>query len=334
MQLQTAIEAFLDHRRHRSAGTRRQYRHWLEHWRDWRAGHSTGSEVQDVVIDDIRDYLRYLEEEHIAHAENSRRPAAQRGLAPASIAAARRTLRAFWNYLDGEELLSDRQARFFRNNRIPAPVVEEAPRPYCDEATLAQLDAACDQLGDDAACDRAALLLLYDSGMRVAELCSLTDEQVELVERRAMVRGKGARWRPVFWTPRAGAPLIRYVLQRPGARGAGPLLRNAAGAGLTPDAVRGRIKRIARLAGVELPPGSPCHWFRHTFARRALLEGSLDDIHLAQLLGHTSLDMTKRYALEVPERLQGIYEEAFGGRLDSGRAGAYTGPQQAKKNRS
>lgn len=331
MQLHTAIEAFLDHRRQRSAGTRRQYRHWLESWRDWRAARDLGSEISDVTIEDFRAYLRYLEDEHIAHADNPHRNAATRpGLAPASIAAARRTLRAFWNYLDGEELLSDRQARFFRNNRIPAPVVEEAPRPYCDEATLARLVAACDQLGDDAPCVRAILHVLYDSGVRVAELCSLVDEQVNLTERRAMVRGKGGKWRPVFWTPVAGAPLIAYVLQRPGARGAGPLLRNSAGEALTPDTVRSRVKRVARLAGVELPAGSPCHWFRHSFAKRALL-GDISDVELAQLLGHASLDMTLRYARELPERVQGIYERAFGG-LDSRGGGSYTTPQQVKKH--
>lgn len=313
-----AIELFLDHRRRRTLETRRQYRRWLTDWSSWRQRQpDAGETIADVIIDDFRGYLRHLEvakrpfEDH-PHPHKTD----QVGLKPASIAAARRTLQAFWRFLDGEELLTPSQARFFLNDRIPAPIVEEAPREYCDEETFKQLLAACDsECVETAARNRSMLWLLIESGMRVGELCSLDDRYVDLRERQALVRGKGRHWRSVFWQPPGAAALVRYVLVRRGPRDAGPLFRGTSlrndGGAMTPDAVRVTIKRIAQAAGVMLPPGCPIHWFRHTFAKRAL-EAGLDESHVGQLLGHREMASTRIYTRDIPIRLKAIYDRAFG----------------------
>jgi site-specific recombinase XerD len=199
MQINHAIQLFLDHRRHRDRETRRQYRYWLTFWRDWRITRQLQDDIAAIEIDDFRLFLRYLEDEHIPHGSNPYRPPVnRRGLMPASIAAARRTLRTFWIFLDYEELLTPRQARFFGNNRIPAPEVVDSPRLYCDAQTLEQLlIASGDGFDEESARNRAMILLLYESGMRVGELCRLEDTHVDLRERQAQVRGKGNRWRSV-----------------------------------------------------------------------------------------------------------------------------------------
>jgi hypothetical protein len=178
MLVDSAIELFLDHRRHRSPGTRLQYRRWLTHWRAWCRCHERPNDLASVDIADIRDYLKYLETEHVPYSTGTQRPPMQRrGLMPASVVAARRTLRALWIFLNNEELLTDRQARFFGNNRIPAPEIVEQPRPYCDPATLEALLEACgDGLDETSARNRAILLLLYESGMRIGELCALKND--------------------------------------------------------------------------------------------------------------------------------------------------------------
>ena len=101
MHLDEAIRLFMDHRRRRTIETRRQYQHWLTLWRDWRDTHILPSDIAAVRIEDFRDFLRYLEHEHIPHGDNPRRPPLnRRGLMPASVAAAHRTLRGFWIFLD------------------------------------------------------------------------------------------------------------------------------------------------------------------------------------------------------------------------------------------
>jgi site-specific recombinase XerD len=305
MHIDEAIRQFMDHRRSRALGTRRHYQYWLTEWRDWRTAHDLPYEIAAVEIDDFRGFLRYLEDEHIPHSDNPYRPAENRcGLMPASIGAAYRTLRSFWYFLDHEELLTSRQARFFKNNRIPIPEVIEAPRPYCDPETLAELLAACgDGFDEESARSRAMILLLYESGMRIGELCALEDEHVLLRQRQAQVRGKGNRWRPVFWQPPGAVALIRYVLLRRGPRGNGPLFRGVSpqndGGRMTPDAARSLVKGIADDAGITLPPGCPLHWFRHSFAKRAL-DAGLDLAQVSQLLGHRNANTTMRYVRENP----------------------------------
>jgi len=316
MQIEQAIRMFLDHRRRRCVETRRHYQRWLTEWRDWRTRRNLIDDVAAVEIGDFRDFLKYLEEEHIPHIRNPRRPALKQcGLQPASVAAARRTLRSFWIFLENEELLTARQARFFGNNRIPAPEVVESPRRYCDEQTLALLLAACgDGFDEESARNRAIIFLLYESGMRVGELCALEDSHVDLRERQAHVFGKGKRWRPIFWQPPGAVALIRYVLLRRGARENGYLFRGTSdrnnGGQLTPDTVRCLIKRIASNAGISLPPGCPVHWFRHSFAKRCL-EAGLEDSRVSQLLGHRNLKTTARYTLEYLVRLKAMYDSAF-----------------------
>ncbi|MEN9937238.1 MAG: Tyrosine recombinase XerD [Chloroflexota bacterium] len=324
VQLDLAIQMFLDHRRRRTLATRRQYRRWLLTWFDWLTRQGKPNELAPIEIGDFRDFLTYLEDEHVPHGRNPRRPAAPRpGLQPASVAAARRTLRAFWKYLDNEELLTPRQSRFFGNNRIPMPEVIEPPRPYIEWETLNRLLEACgDGLDETSARNRAILLLLYESGMRVGELCALEDNHVNLRERQAQVLGKGNQWRPVFWQPPGGFALIRYVLMRRGARDAGPLFRGTSTRNdcgkMSPDSVRSMIKRVAEDAGIALPPGCPVHWFRHGFAKRAL-EAGLDRSLVGQLLGHRNVKTTERYVREFPVRLKAHYDAAFGASVRRGR---------------
>jgi site-specific recombinase XerD len=81
---------------------------------------------------------------------------------------------------------------------------------------------------------------------------------------------------------------------------------------MTPDTVRSTIKRIAHDANITLPFGCPLHWFRHSFAKRAL-ESALDQMYVSQLLGHSNPKTTARYAQEYPVRLKALYDGAFCG---------------------
>ena len=79
---------------------------------------------------------------------------------------------------------------------------------------------------------------------------------------------------------------------------------------MTPDAIRSIIKRIADDAGITLPQGCPVHWFRHSFAKRAL-EAGLDLSQVGQLLGHRNPKTTTRYLQEYPVRLKALYDVTF-----------------------
>lgn len=143
----------------------------------------------------------------------------------------------------------------------------------------------------------AILSVLFDTGLRVGELCSLTVGDVDMTGRRLRVRdGKMGKDRLV--------PFGRTTQQRlrayPGLeeREMGESLwlgerGTRTGEGLTPSGVKQMIRDLGRLAEVKGVRVSP-HTLRHTFAIEFLRSGG-DVYSLQYILGHTDLDMTKRY---------------------------------------
>jgi site-specific recombinase XerD len=301
VELVIAIESFLDHRRaaNRAPGTLRLYRRQLLHWQSWLSAESRPQVVADLTIDELRDFAESLPG---SLSENTR-------------ASYHRTLRAFWSFLGTEELISADQQRFF--SRIQAPHVPDDPRPSIGEDTIKRLMAACGDGSDEASArNRAIVSLLSETGMRISELCDLTDLVTDLRKRRARVlRAKGGKHRMVFWQPSAAAHLARYLLLRRGKTGGErPLFRGCSirnnGAAITPDLVRSALKRIAVDARNTLPKGAPLHAIRHGFAHAAIDNGAqLTD--LADLLGHADLSTTRIYLRNDDDRLEAAYHRIF-----------------------
>jgi site-specific recombinase XerD len=174
--------------------------------------------------------------------------------------------------------LSSEQQRFF--SRIAAPSVPDDPRPSVDDDTIKKLLRACGDGGDEeSARNKAIVLLLSETGMRISELCALTDATTEPAKRRArVIRAKGGKHRMVFWQPPGAAALARYLLLRRGKTGGAAMFRGCSirnnGGAITPDLVRSCLKRIAKAARIKLPKGAPLHAIRHGFAHAAIENGA------------------------------------------------------------
>ncbi len=301
MLVSLSIDQFLDSRRAArcAPGTLRLYGRQLCHWHAWLTTEGRPQDIADLTIADLRDFMASL----------------PRSLAENTQASYHRTLRACWNFLALEGQLTGDQPSYFR--RIAAPHVPDDPRPSIGEDTIKRLLCACGDGSDEASArNRAIVSLLSETGMRISELCNLTDSVVEPRKRRARVlRAKGGKHRMVFWQPSAGAHLARYLLLRRGKTG-GPLplfrgcsLRNNGGA-MTPDLVRSALKRIAADAKITLPKGAPLHAIRHGFAHAAIDNGAqLTD--LADLLGHADLETTRIYVRNDDDRLEQAYHRIF-----------------------
>jgi len=155
--------------------------------------------------------------------------------------------------------------------------------------------------------DDAVLELLYGSGLRVAEVCGLRTEDVDLAGGTVRVLGKRSRWRQVPLTPGALDALRAWL---DGGRA------QLAAADSPTDLVflnlRGRAlgardcRRILDRRAVD--PTHP-HALRHTFATH-LLDGGADLRAVQELLGHSDLSTTQRYTHVSASRLQAVVAAA------------------------
>lgn len=147
--------------------------------------------------------------------------------------------------------------------------------------------------------DRAAATLLYYSGLRIGELVALDVDDVPISARKGMVivrSGKRGRYREVPLHVDARVAIRAWLDARPANPGADQtpaLLLNLRGDRLSTRSVDDLIDRIAEDA--KLPELTP-HVLRHTFATN-LLRGGSDIVIVAELMGHSRLDTTRRYTL-------------------------------------
>jgi len=138
---------------------------------------------------------------------------------------------------------------------------------------------------------RAALRLLYVTGVRNAELCALRWRDLGATRKggaEARITGKGGKLRTVL-IPQAVWAELRELA--PAARPDDAVIAARDGTPIRPRALHRLVRRAARRIG--LAAVSP-HWLRHAHASHALDRGA--PVHVVQQgLGHASLNTTTRY---------------------------------------
>ncbi len=201
-------------------------------------------------------------------------------LAPESIAGYVRGLKAFGNWCAAEELGTAPGFRALRRPRVPRRLIA----PFTD-AELQRLLAIAEPR------ERAIVLLLLDTGLRLAEVTPLRVGDLR-PDGTIRVMGKGSKERIVPLGVTARRAVVRYVAGRGAARPGDALFVGARGRPIQRRTLQRAIADLGRRAGV----GTRCspHTFRHTFARSFLVNGG-DVFSLQQILGHTTLDMVRRY---------------------------------------
>ncbi len=220
---------------------------------------------------------------HVAALRNFSAWAHREGLAPTDAAAALASARA--------------------DQRLPR-VVDQ------DEAAALLECARSRASADDPVSvrDWAILELIYATGIRVSEACSLTTSSVDAAALTVRVVGKGDKERTVpFGVPARDALDQWTVRARPSlAVGTDALFVGAKGGPIDPRVVRAMIHRMCARAGVrDIAP----HGLRHSAATH-LLQGGADLRAVQEILGHSSLATTQRYTHVDAGRLSDVYRRA------------------------
>ncbi len=280
MEWDHARDAFLDE----LSGVRALSRHTLEAYaRDLGklAEHQKASTPDAVTLADLLGFAGSLAD-HLERRSQARTLSA---------------VRQFFRFLHKRGFRADNPAK-----ELKPP---KAPRALPSVPTEAEMRRLLDGLsGADPKTirDRALFELLYGSGLRVSELCTLRIDGVFFDRGLLRVSGKGDKERLVPMGLPAQQALLSYVQQRT-TRSDFVFIGNK-GKPLSRVAVFKILKRRSIAAGFATLP-SP-HKLRHAFATHLVQNGA--DLRVVQtLLGHANIQTTEVYTHLDAARLRSIY---------------------------
>lgn len=154
--------------------------------------------------------------------------------------------------------------------------------------------------------DRAILELLFSTGLRVSELCSLNSD-IDLTRDELSVRGKGEKVRVVFLSPTAKDSVREYLKARKDMEEALFIDgRENKPHRITPRDIQRHLKKYVARAGITnvVTP----HTLRHAFATDLLSNGA-DIRSVQQLLGHASINTTQIYTHITDSHLKEIHKK-------------------------
>ncbi len=214
--------------------------------------------------------------------------------------------RALWRYLAKRGLVTGDPTRDIEAAKLPVRLPQWV-RPATMDAVL---DEPIDEGDFNAARDRLVVALLYETGIRRAELIGLKDAAVDNRRRELRVTGKRDKERVVPYGAELAAMIERWRALRDSELGVttgGPLLVTRSGKALYPSLVWQIVNRRLRAAGAT-GQASP-HVLRHSYASALLGDGAgLQSVK--ELLGHQSLAATQVYTHVTMRELQHNYQQA------------------------
>ena len=244
-------------------------------------------DFSDVTVDDVSDFKTHLN---------------TIGLSPASVSRSLSALRSLFQYLISQGIVEHNPAREIPNDKFEkkGPQVLTAKEI---ETLLAQPDTS-DTKGKR---DKAMLELLYATGIKVSELISLNVDDVNL--QLSFLRcGAGEKERFVSLYPLALRALTVYLdsarkllVLHPDEKA---LFVNVQGERMTRQGFWKILKSYAESAKIQkdITP----HTLRHSFAAHLLENGA--DIHdIQEILGHSDISSTMRYAQLIKNKLNNGY---------------------------
>ena len=226
--------------------------------------------------------------------------------APRSVKRKLASVRAFYNELS---LSGTLEVNPFDKLRIKIHSPQQLPRTIPQQIVKSLLQSAYDAYSPGKLTvlrDIVVLELLFSTGLRVSELCSLTKEQFLLNDDglRLLVNGKGSKERIIqIATPELLRVVQIYCTEyAEDIQTQGAILYNRNRQPLTPQSVRRIINKY--LQRIHVQAHITPHMFRHTFAT-SLLEAGMDIRYIQSLLGHSSISTTQIYT-HVTTRQQTI----------------------------
>lgn len=268
--------------------TVKAYRRDLEEFSDYLAKTYETSDLLQVTAVMVKSFMASLKEN---------------GLANKSIDRKISTLRSFYKYCLREDLIRVSPMMKVKSLKLPKSLVKFVPESDMEKISFGD--------ADDFQTKRDELLfeLLYQTGMRQAEMRGLRDADVDNAEMKVKIVGKRNKTRFVPLSHKMLGMIDHYRQLRDEAfpEHDDCLLVNDKGKEMTPCYIYNKVHRM--LDGVTTLKQKSPHVLRHTFATHLLDEGA-DLRAIQELLGHADLSSTQIYAHTTIEQLKKIHKQA------------------------
>ncbi len=253
----------------------------LQLWAD-----KAGKPLADLTRADLRKWIASL---------------SRTGLAPTSVARAVSAARGLFRFL-----MLDGHIKRLPTEDLDTPQRFAYLPQFLTEDEINQLLAAPDIATEEGVRDRALIEVMYAAGLRVSELISLKQADVDVQSGLVVCHGKGSKERRVpigksaiHWLRQYGA--IRAGYGKP----TSPNLFLNRGKPITRQFAWSMIKRYANKAGVkDISP----HTLRHSFATHLLQHGA-DSRSVQALLGHSDISTTQIYTHITDRHLRNSYDK-------------------------
>ena len=250
----------------------------------------------DFEVEDLTKVDRMMVKSYIVNMK-------EEGLVNRSINRKISTLRTFYKYCLRENLIGKSPMTGIKALKLPKTLVKFVTETDINKVSFGD--------GDDFSTCRDRLLfeLLYQTGMRQAELRGLKDGDVDKMDMQLKIHGKRNKDRLVPLSREMIQLIVQYQVLRDAtfADKAERLLLNDKGEEMSPSYVYNKVHHM--LEGVTTLKQKSPHVLRHTFATHLLDEGA-SLVAIQKLLGHEDLATTQIYAHNTIEQLKKIHKQA------------------------
>ena len=280
--------AFIEAEKRFSKLTVKAYRHDMEQFVEYLKNEYGVSDLLQVTTTMVKSYVVSLKGDGLENRSINRKVS---------------TLRTFYKYCLRENLIE----------RTPMIGVKALKQTKALVKFVTETDINKVSYGDDADFahlrDHLLFELLYQTGMRQAELRGLRDADIDKMGMEVKIHGKRNKERIVPLSREMILLVVQYQTVRDAAFDvkADRLLLNDRGGEMTPTYVYNKVHRL--LEGVTTLKQKSPHVLRHTFATHLLDEGA-SLVAIQKLLGHQDLATTQVYAHNTIEQLKKIHKQA------------------------
>jgi len=286
-RIETLVEGFELRNRslNRSAATIRWHSDNLRDFIGFLRSKKHPLRVDEIKPKVIRAYVIHLQSKK-RYTGHPFTPVQEQRLSPQTVRARVRTLKAFFAWLQRDGYT---EGNVMKN--IESPQVPQRLMTVLSQEEVERVLSAVNPRTSLGCRDLAIMMSLLDTGIRCAELAGLKMGDIHISRGYLKVMGKGSRERLVPLGATARRALIEYIRScRPESTSENVFLTEK-GEPMTVGGIQLMIKRLGRRCAVSRLHAHLC---RHTFATNYLMNGG-DIFTLQQILGHSSLEMVRRY---------------------------------------